>query len=178
MKTIKTFLLEAGLRLRVLKAAVNAAVGATDEITPVGRLYITKFGADGSVKDYGLVSTKVVTTAGVNALANGFKGTFVISDFKFHASGTGIVAEAIGDTALGTEGATRATGSQIAGATANVYRTVGTIAYTTTLAITEHGILSAAAVGTLLDRSVFAAINVQNGDSIQFTYDLTLPAGS
>lgn len=178
MKTIKSLLLEAGLRLRVLRAAVGAAVGVVDSITPVGRLYVTKFGGDGSVTDYGLVSTKVVTTAGVNAMADAFKGTFVISDFKFHASGTGTVAEAVGDTALGTEAATRATGTQIAGAAANIYRTVGTIDYTATLAITEHGVLSAATGGTLLDRSVFAAINVQSGDSIQFTYDLTLPAGS
>ena len=45
-----------------------------------------------------------------------------------------------------------------------------------TAAIVEHGIFSQAATGggTLLDRSVFSAINVASGDSIQFTYDLTL----
>jgi hypothetical protein len=31
--------------------------------------------------------------------------------------------------------------------------------------------------GTLLDRSVFTAINVVSADSIQFTYSLTLSSG-
>jgi hypothetical protein len=56
---------------------------------------------------------------------------------------------------------------------------VGTISYSGTLAIVEHGLFDQAAQGgTLWDRTVFATINVVSGDAIQFTYDCTLTAGS
>jgi len=44
--------------------------------------------------------------------------------------------------------------------------------------VTEHGLFNASSAGTLMDRTVFSAINVVNGDSIQFTYELTATAGS
>ena len=103
--------------------------------------------------------------------------TSVFGDFKFHDSGVGTTAEAAGDTGIETtDGESRATGTQTESAS-NAYRSVGTISYTTTKAITEHGLFNDASAGTLMDRSVFAAINVVNGDSIQFTYTLTLTAG-
>lgn len=127
--------------------------------------------------DLGVVSRKVITTAGVNYLASAFTGTGEPENFNFHASGTGSTAEAIGDTALVTEvEASRATGTQ-SNPSANVYRTVATISYTATRAIVEHGVFSASTTGTLWDRSVFTAVNVVSGDSIQFTYNLTLTAG-
>lgn len=162
------------LGCRVLTAAVKAPTS----ITPVGRLYATKVSPDGSTEDLGLISTKVVTDAGVNAIVQGFLAAFTIANFNFHASGTGTTAEAASQTALVTEVATRSSGAQTVGASNNIYRTVATITYGASLAITEHGIFSASSVGTLLDRSVFAAINVISGDSIQFTYELTLPSGS
>jgi hypothetical protein len=104
--------------------------------------------------------------------------TSVWGDFKFHDSGVGTTAEDAGDTDIETtDGESRSTGTQAEGASANIYQSVGTIAYTTTKAITEHGLFSIAAGGTLMDRTVFSAINVVNGDSIQFTYELTVSAG-
>ena len=174
---IRSFWEEVKLNTRVLAAAALAPWKG--EVTPVGRLYVTRISKDGKVEDFGLVSTKVVTTAGVNYLVAGLQSASTdVSLFKFHASGTGSTAEAIGQTALVTEVATRTSGSQTTGGASNIYRTVGTIAYSGTFAIVEHGVFSAASVGTLLDRSLFAAINVLSGDSIQFTYDLTVPAGS
>ena len=73
------------------------------------------------------------------------------------------------------EGESRATGTQVA--STNTYTSVGTIAYTTTKAITEHGVFSSAASTTLMDRSVFSAINVVSGDSIEFSYVLSCSAG-
>lgn len=175
---LKSFWEESKLHVRLFWVAIKAFLGLTDKITPIGRLYATLIKADGVNEDLGLISTKVVTTAGVNYIVDAFQNTTELENMKYHASGTGVAAEAVGDTALGTEVATRATGTTAEGASANIYQTVGTIPYTATLAITEHGILSAAAVGTLLDRSVFSAINVNNGDSIEFTYELTFPAGS
>jgi hypothetical protein len=103
--------------------------------------------------------------------------TSVFGDFKFHDSGVGTTAENAANTAIETtDGEARATGTQTESA-ANAYRSVGTISYTTTKAITEHGLFNDVSAGTLMDRSVFTAVNVVNGDSIQFTYTLTLTAG-
>ena len=151
--------------------------GGANVMTFQARLYATVIRANGKIERLGLIATKCVTTAGVNALVDCFQNTFTLSNFKYHGSGTGTNAEAVGDTALQTEVESRATGSQGEGGSANIYQTVGTISYTATRAITEHGILSAASSGVLWDRSVFSAINVNSGDSIQFTYNLTCTAG-
>jgi hypothetical protein len=71
---------------------------------------------------------------------------------------------------------TRGTGTQTKPAN-NQYRTVGTVAFNNTFAITEWGLFSAASSGTMWDRRTFTVINVGNGDSIQFTYTLTLTGG-
>ena len=73
-------------------------------------------------------------------------------------------------------GGARVAGTQDNG-TSKHYKSVATIPFTSTLAITEHGLFSASTSGTLWDHSVFAAINVVSGDSIQFTYDLTINDG-
>ena len=122
----------------------------------------------------------VVTDAGVAFLADDWvDATQEITNMNFHDSGTGVVAAVVGDTALGTQAGpvTRATGTKT-NPTAPVVRSVGTIAYVSTLAITEWGLFNQAAQGgTLWDRKVFAAINVVSGDSIQFTYSVTLTSG-
>ena len=76
---------------------------------------------------------------------------------------------------------TRPTGSQTEGASANIYRSVGTLSPDSggTIAITEHGLFSAPSSTTLWDRSLFSAVNVvAASDSLQATYDCTFPAGS
>ncbi len=143
------------------------------------KLTATLIRSDGSRINYGLLSRRVITTAFVNFMVDQLQTeSSEWGDFKFHDSGVGTTAAAIGDTDIETtDGESRATGSQTEGASANIYRSVGTIAYTTTKAITEHGLFSKATGTTLLDRSVFSAINVVNGDSIQYTYDLTVSSG-
>lgn len=134
--------------------------------------------------DLGLLSKRVITTAGANYIRDSFAahaGSADVQNMKYHDSGTGTTAEAVGDTDLVTPAGptTRATGSQANG-TAKRYDTVGTISYSGTLAITEHGVFNQATRGAgsvLLDRSVFSAVNVASGDSIQFTYQLTIPDG-
>lgn len=178
---LKTFWLELCLRMRVWLAATKKLgdVGGTKgDISPVGRLHAVHMRGGVPLKDYGLVSTKVVTDAGVAFLVDAMQGTVEPEILRFHASGTGTTAESAAQTALVTEVATRVSGTLAEGASANIYRTVATIPYTSTLAITEHGIFSASSAGTMLDRSLFSAINVINGDSIQFTYELTFPSGS
>lgn len=151
-----------------------------------GQLWLRRIGPDGHIVDYGLASMRVVTTAGVNFIVDAFQNLTEVELFRFHGIGTGTNAEAVGDTALQTElttqynpDNTRATGSLTEGASANIFRTVGTNTVDAAAAITEHGILTQAATGggTLLDRSVFAVINLGNGDSLESTYDLTVSAG-
>lgn len=173
---LRSFWEEFKLKVRVIAAAVKAPwIG---DVTPVGRLYVNKISADGSREDFGLVCTKVVTDAGVAYLVDAMQGITEPENLRFHGSGTGTTAESAAQTILVTEVGSRVSGTLAEGASANIFRTVATVNYGSTLAITEHGIFSASTAGTMLDRSVFAAINVLNGDSIQFTYELTFPAGS
>jgi hypothetical protein len=127
-----------------------------------------------------LVVTGLVTTVGVDYMATDFaSGTASphIGGFNYHDSGTGVTAAATSDTALQTPtGNARVAGTQST-PSANIYQSVATLAYTASAAITEWGVFSASASGTLWDHRVFSAINVNNGDSIQFTYKLTIAAG-
>jgi hypothetical protein len=142
--------------------------------------------ADGTVVNYGVVSHRVVTDAGVAYLVDDWDTAATeITNMNYHGCGTGTVAEAAADTALGAEcttvlnpDSTRATGTKSQPA-ANQLRSVGTPTFDGSAAVTEHGLFSQAATGggTLWDRSVFAAINVGTGDSIQFTYTMTVNSG-
>lgn len=134
----------------------------------------------GLIEDLGIICTRVVTTVFVNYLVDALQNstTHPLDVFKYHDAGTGTTAEAVGDTAMETAwGGARVTGTQIEGASANIFKTVATITLDNTFAITEHGLFSAASAGTLKDRSVFSAINVSADDSIEFTYELTVTAG-
>lgn len=136
-------------------------------------------GKTGLRTNYGVVSRRLVTTAFVNFVVDQMQTeTSEFGDFKFHDSGVGTTAAAIGDTDMETtDGEARVTGTQTEGASANIYQTVGTITYTTTKAITEHGVFSIVTGGTMIDRHVFAAVNVDNTDQIEFTYEITFAAG-
>jgi len=163
-------------RPALLASGVSDYLNGT--VSPEARLSAVVIRGDGTRKDLGIISTKSVTTAFVNFVVDQLQAeTSAFGDFKFHGMGTGVVVENISDTALGTAVETRATGTQVEGASANIYRSVGTITATASRAITEHGLFNAATGGTLMDRSVFSVINLVNTDSIQFTYELTLPAG-
>ena len=135
--------------------------------------------ADGSAVNYGVVGYKLVTTAFVEYMVDEMIAeTTAWGDFKFHDSGVGTTAAAIGDTDIETtDGQSRSTGTQLEGATGEIYKSVGTITYGGTLAITEHGLMNIATAGILLDRHVFSAINVESTDSIEFTYELTVDDG-
>jgi len=150
-------------------------------LTAYGELRAVHVKADGTRIDRGLLGVRVVTDAGVAFLVDDWDDdTTDITTMNFHDSGTGSTAENASDTTLDTQAGptTRATGTK-SQPSANVLRSVGTINYTGSLAIVEHGLFNQSAQGgTLWDRTVFSAINVANGDSIEFTYDCTLTAGS
>jgi len=126
------------------------------------------------------ISFALVTNAGAAYMASDFAGGGVsphIGAFNFHDDGTGTTAAAVTDTALQTPtGGSRVAGTQ-SSPSSQVYRSVATISFTGSFAITEWGLFSASTSGTLWDRRVFSAINVASGDSIQYTYNLTVNSG-
>lgn len=158
--------------------AAKIFTGLTGIPTLTAELSLVLHKRDGTRINYGVVGYRVVTTAFVNFVVDQLQTeSSVFGDFKYHDSGVGTTAENAADTAMETtDGESRATGTQTE-TSANIYRSVGTISYTTTKAITEHGLFNDASAGTLLDRTVFSAVNVVNGDSVAFTYSLTISSG-
>lgn len=153
----------------------------------IGHLWLAKLDVDGRQHDLGLVSCRVVTNAGVNYIVDAFQNLVELEAMKFHALGTSSTAEAVTQTALGTEittaysaANTRPTGTlgEKSG-DSKTFETTATITVGSAVAATEHGIFSQAAVpgGVLLDRSVFAVVNLGAGESLQATYQLTVPSG-
>lgn len=135
---------------------------------------------------FGLASFRVVTTVGAGFIVDAWQNTVELETMKYHALGTGSTAEAVGETALVTEltteynpDNTRATGSLTEGATANIFKTVGTNVFDATVLLREHGIMSQAATGggVLFDRSLFALITLGSGDSFETTYEWTMATG-
>ena len=150
----------------------------TNIISTTGRLS-AKLKRNGQIIDYGVVAHGLVTTVFVNYLVDELVAeTSAIGDFKFHDSGVGTTAANIINTDIETTDAVaRVTGTQLEGASANIYKSVGTITYGSSLAITEHGLFNIITAGILMDRHVFSAINVEDTDQIEFTYELTVSAG-
>lgn len=157
-------------------------------IQAIGHLWLAKVHLNGDLEDFGLVSCRVVTTAGVQYIVDAFQNLTELENMKYHGLGTGSAAEAIGNTTLTTELTTQYSTSNTrpTGTTGeksgdgNTYETTATITVSSAVAATEHGVFSQAATGggVLLDRSVFAAVNLASGESIQATYQLTFTPGS
>ena len=109
---------------------------------------------DGLIKDVRDLGSGLVTNVGVLALANDFAwpttgATIALNTIRgsnFHASGTGVTAAAATDiklqTASANGGQTVVTGTQslVSAANSQTYRTVATISYTGTEAVTEWGL--------------------------------------
>src|ERR1043165_6514338 len=87
------------------------------------------------------VLNRAVTTVFVNLLVDALEANTNLSNWKYHASGTGTNAESAADTSLQTAIAeARDTGTQVDGASANIYKSVATHTYAGTYAVTEHGL--------------------------------------
>lgn len=133
-------------------------------------------GKGNTLKNYDL-GPGLVTNVGVIYLAQSWTGSAQsISSFMMHDSGTGSVAAVVTDTVISKPVGVpaRATGVQTNPVTAQL-QSVGTQTYTASLAITEWGLFNSAS--SMWDRKVFTAINAVSGDSIQFTYTLSVSAG-
>lgn len=157
------------------------------ELFAIGHLWLAKIDRYGEIFDYGLVSCRVVTNAGVQYIVDAFQNLVELENMKYHGIGTGTTAETATQTALVTELTTQystsntrpsgSTGEQ--SGNANVFETSATITVSASSSVTEHGIFSQAAVGggVMLDRSVFSPVNLSAGESLQTTYSLSFPSG-
>jgi len=163
---------------------VKAVVGVLQghSITATSTLGMRVIRGDGRVEDLGIVSRKKVTLAFVNDIVDALQGLATpyanFKEYKYHDYGTGAVGESNADTILGNDcGEAREVGTQVEAA-ANIYKSVATHTFAGTFAITEHGLFNVVTANTptLMDRSVFAAINVVSGDKIESTYQLTINA--
>lgn len=148
---------------------------SNDGVTMKGEWFITLYGPDGKVKDY-RQGHNVVTTVGKEFLASLLYSCALAAatnTCKYIAIGTDSTAEAVGNTALGTE-ASRHTGtvSYISG---QIYQVTATFATGSgTGAIVEYGLLSSNTAGTLIARDTESAINKGANDTLTVVAQLTI----
>lgn len=155
---------------------------------------------------HGRISNDLVTIASVttNTNANGDWQILVLTSntYSLYGSvGNGVAAgsptaqriNGAADTALTTAAGTARVSGTPTNPTANQYKSVAVISFTSSLSILEWGLFSASSSGTLWDRRYLnnlqapqvqatgaltaAPISVQNGDSIQWSYTTTISAG-
>lgn len=113
----------------------------------------------------------LVVTAGKGYVASRMKDTSA-SAMSHMAAGTDNTAAAAGDSALGTEsGRVTLTSTTVS---SNVITYVATFpAGTATATLVEAGLFNASSGGTLLCRTVFAAVNKGSLDSMTVTWAIT-----
>lgn len=127
------------------------------------------------------VFANLVVNVGMAAVAGMVNGSVSFPVFQYLAVGIGTATAAATDTALGSEildsGLARGTATvsrQTTDTTNDTARALLSFSVTGTKAVTEAGIFNhiGTAVGTMLARQVFSAINVVSGDTLQITYDI------
>lgn len=126
--------------------------------------------ADGTVQNIDIHN--LVVNVGLNYIVSRMKDT-AANVMSHMAIGSGTVAAAAADSALGGElGRVALTSTTVS---ANTITYVATFpAGTGTGAVTEAGILNAATAGSLLCRTVFPVVNKQAGDSMTVTWTVTV----
>jgi hypothetical protein len=139
-----------------------------------GHLSIVLRDKDGKIKER-REEKNLLVSAGLNLVLDRLVGTS--ENVMSHMGvGTGSTAAAAGNTALETAlGARQALTSSTVTA-ASVAYVAGWAAGVSTGAITEAGIFNASSGGTMLCRSVFAAINKAAADSLTITWTITVTA--
>lgn len=114
---------------------------------------------DGGIKEEYDLGSGLVTNVGVLAMANDFAWSAqlnlsTLGTQNFHATGTGTTAAAATDVTMQTLASptttTAVTGAQslVSAANVQIYRNIATVNYTSTLAITEWGLHSLAALSS------------------------------
>lgn len=142
-------------------------------IKATGQLKIVVTASDGTVKHEDEYKNLVVT-AGLNFIASRIKDA-TATVMSHMAIGTGNSAAAAGNTALDTEVARVALASTVVNNNQVVYSATFAAGTPATLsALTEAGIFNANSSGTMLCRTVFAAVNKDVNDTMSITWTITL----
>lgn len=146
----------------------------SEKLAPTGELKIVVTDKHGKVKEARTEKNLVVTT-GLTYIAKRMTDTSQPTDMSHMAVGTGATAVVIADTALETELVRVAlTGAEGVPSTNTIVYTASFGAGTGTGALKEAAVLNAASAGTMLCRTVFAAVNKGADDSITITWTITI----
>lgn len=143
----------------------------------IGRLIVRHY-RDGILLVERDEGTGIVTNAGVNLLvADWTNATATLKLANNHDTGTGTLAPAVTDTVLQIPtGMARGVGTQ--SNVNNQYQSVGNVTFTGSFTITEWGLFTAGAGGTLWDHKTLSpGYPVKNGDVLQFVYQLNAISG-
>jgi hypothetical protein len=146
-----------------------------NQVNIKGQIKAEVFGPDGVCKQT-LESHNVIVTNGKEFLASYLQSAVAAAatfTMRYIGLGTDSTAEAVGNTALGTEvGRHSGTVSYISGAIYQVKATFATGSGTG--AITEYGLFSSNTNGTMMGRVTSAVVNVGASDTLTVTYQLIL----
>ena len=132
-------------------------------------------------EDYGLVSTKLVTTDFAEYVVDSLidSTTYPLDAFTWHDMGDDDTAESNAHSALQNSRETRINDTSPAENTAQVYQSIATITASAGYTVNEHGIFNAVTAGVMLDRNLVPnAPVVVVSDQVEFTYELTINAES
>lgn len=159
--------------LDLVRAAIRRDATIWDSCTLKGHCSVVLRGPDGEIKATREVDNLVVTT-GRDAIIERLDSSPATTQPTHMAIGTGAVAPAAGNTALGAEIDRNALTSNTS--SGGVLTMVGNWAAGdgTNAAITEAGTFNAASAGTMFSRATFTAINKGANDTLQITWTWTL----
>lgn len=151
-----------------------------DEFAPRGVFEIVLRDKNGFIKEV-RITKNGIPNAGLAAIASRIGGAGGVAAGTYIAVGTGTNAFNASDTTLQTEVTTSGLGranATMSRVTTNVTDDTSQALYqfsvSGTVAVTEAGIFNAGSSGDLFARSVFSAINVANGDTLQITYKIVV----
>lgn len=190
-KVIRTALdyLPTDMALDVLEHITRIGIIESQLSLKVHRSPDSRFWVGERIEDYGVVSRRLITDAFVAAVVDALDvGVgFTLTNFRYHGIGTGSTSESAAHTALVTELTTEYTGNVRATGTAtqpsaNIYTSTATNTLDSgTPALREHSVFTQAATGggTMLDRSLYSAINLDGtvGDGLSSAYSATFTSG-
>lgn len=146
---------------------------AKDPLKIQGHINVKLYDKDMKLKSE-VDKKNVIVTVGKNFLAAWIAAASQANPFmNYIALGTGTTAAAAGDTALETEIGTRVAGV-ISSSTATWTNQATFAPGVSTGAITEAGLFSASSGGTLFARQTFPVQNKLAGDTIVFTWNVTI----
>jgi hypothetical protein len=140
------------------------------------KLIVRKFIAGQLISEQDL-GEGLVTDVGVRLLAaDWINATATLKLMNYHDTGTGTLTPSVADTVMQIPtGTSRGVGNQ--SNTANVYQSVANVTFGGTFLVTEWGIFSAAASGTMFDHRTWAGTHVDIGNILQFVWQLSVLSG-